>query len=273
MAAVLSALGPSLERLTEETGGQWGIYLEDVRTGERLGIAEHQRFYAASLIKVPIMTAVFAEAYAGRLALSDKLRLRREDQVGGAGVLQHFTPGTELTVYDAVTLMIIQSDNTATNMLIDLIGTDAIRTAMSRTEMVNSSFYNKLMIVPAEPEGYNEVTAADMGSHFRFLATGKAISYNSCLQMINILKRQQHRDRLPCRLPDPEGDVIGMLPKWELANKTGTVTNITHDAGILYVGGHAVIICALSKNVDAKAAGEVMGQIGRMVYDLYAGRS
>ncbi|MDT3414491.1 beta-lactamase class A [Brevibacillus aydinogluensis] len=96
---MLSALGPSLERLTEETGGQWGIYLEDVRTGERLGIAEHQRFYAASLIKVPIMTAVFAEAYAGRLALSDKLRLRREDQVGGAGVLQHFTPGTELTVY------------------------------------------------------------------------------------------------------------------------------------------------------------------------------
>jgi beta-lactamase class A len=273
MAAVLSALGPSIGKLMEETGGQWGIFLEDLRTGERLGFAEHQRFYAASLIKVPIMTAVFAEAYAGRLALTDKLRLRRDDQVGGAGVLQHMTPGIELTVYDVVTLMIIQSDNTATNMLIDLVGTDVIRAAMSRTEMANSSFYNKLMIVPAEPEGYNEVTAADMGSHFRYLATGKVISYNSCLHMIDILKRQQHRDRIPCHLPDPEGDVIGMLPKWELANKTGTVTNITHDAGILYVGGHAVTICALSKDVDAKAAGDMMGRIGRMVYDLYAGRS
>jgi beta-lactamase class A len=267
---MLSSLSSAITQLLEEAGGQWGIYLEDLKTGEKLTFNEEQRFYAASLIKVPIMTAVFAEAYAGKIALETKLKLRREDQVGGAGVLQHMTPGTELTVQDLVTLMIIQSDNTATNIMIDLVGKESIRQAMSKTEMVNSQFYNKLMVVPAELEGYNEVTAADMGSHLRYLATGKVISYDSCLKVMAILKQQQHRDRIPFALPDPDGDLIGMLPKWEFANKTGSVTNITHDAGILFTGSHAVTICLLNKDLEQKAAADVMARIGSLVYDLYS---
>lgn len=160
---MLSNLSTQISQLVENAGGEWGIYLEDLHTGEKLTFQEHQRFYAASVIKVPIMTAVFAEAYADNIALEQAIKLRREDLVGGAGVLQHMTPGTELTIQDLVTLMIIQSDNTATNILIDLVGTESIRNAMNKTEMVNSQFYNKLMVVPAELEGYNEITAADMG--------------------------------------------------------------------------------------------------------------
>lgn len=266
---MLASLENALSTLLEKSGGQWGIYLEDLQTNEIWGKGHDDRFYAASVIKVPIMAAVFAEAYAGKFALEDKLTLRQEDQVGGAGILQHMTPGTKWSIYDLTTLMIIQSDNTATNMLIDLVGAEAIRSVMNRTGMVNSQFHNKLMIVPAELEGYNEVTAADLGSHLRHLATGKIISYNSCLHMINIMKRQQHRDRIPYHLPDPDGDVIGMLPKWELANKTGTVTRTTHDIGVMYIGNRAVTICLLSKNIETVAANDVMAQIGRMVYDLY----
>ncbi|MEJ8547499.1 serine hydrolase [Brevibacillus borstelensis] len=267
---MLSSLGNAINALLEENGGQWGIYLEDLQTNEVWGKGQDDRFYAASVIKVPIMSAVFAEAYAGKFALDDKLTLRNEDRVGGAGILQHMTPGTKWSIYDLTTLMIIQSDNTATNMLIDLVGSEAIRSVMSKTGMANSQFYNKLMIVPAELEGYNEVTAADLGSHLRHLATGNIVSYNSCLHMINIMKKQQHRDRIPYHLPDPDGEVIGMLPKWELANKTGTVTRTSHDIGVLYIGNHTVTICLLSKNIDTVPANRVMAQIGRMVYDLYA---
>ena len=270
MDQMLSSLSTSIGDLLREAGGEWGIYLEDLQTGEKFTWNENQRFYAASVIKVPIMTAVFAQAYAGNLALEDKIKLRQEDLVGGAGVLQHMTPGTEMTVQDLVTLMIIQSDNTATNMMIDLVGIEAIRTAMSKTEMVNSQFYNKLMVVPAELEGYNEITAADMGSHMRYLATGKVISYDSCLKMIAILKQQQHRDRIPFLLPDPDGDIIGMVPKWEFANKTGSVTNITHDVGILYIGAHAVTISVLNKGLKQKAAADVMARIGSLVYGVYS---
>ncbi|MED4907495.1 class A beta-lactamase-related serine hydrolase [Brevibacillus centrosporus] len=266
---MLSSLSTQIAQLVENAGGEWGIYLEDLQTGETLAFNEHKRFYAASVIKVPIMTAVFAEAYAGNIALEQKIKLRQEDLVGGAGVLQHMTPGTELTVQDIVTLMIIQSDNTATNILIDLVGTESIRAAMQKTGMTNSQFYNKLMVVPAELEGYNELTAADMGSHFRYLATGKVISYDSCLKMMAILKQQQHRDRIPFHFPDPDGDVIGMLPKWELANKIGSVTHITHDTGVLFVGPHAVTICALNKGLEQIPAAQTIAEIGRLVYNLY----
>ncbi|MFD2369767.1 serine hydrolase [Brevibacillus sp. GCM10020057] len=266
---MLSSLATPIAQLTEKAGGDWGVYLEDLHTGEKLAFNENERFYAASIIKVPIMVAVFAEAYAGRIALGQTVKLRREDLVGGAGVLQHMTPGTELTVQDLVTLMIIQSDNSATNILIDLVGTESIRSAMQKTEMVNSRFYNKLMVVPAELEGYNELTAADMGSLFRYLATGKVLSYDSCLKMVAILKQQQHRDRIPLLLPDPDGEFIGMVPKWEFANKTGSVTKITHDTGILYLGNHAVTICLLNRGLEQKPAADVMAQIGRLVYDLY----
>lgn len=266
---MLSRISAQISSLIKDAGGEWGIFLEDLQTGETLSINENQCFYAASVIKVPIMTAVFAEVYAGKLALEDKIKLRAEDLVGGAGVLQHMTPGTEFTVYDLVTLMIIQSDNTATNMLIDLVGTESIRNAMQKTAMTNSRFYNKLMVVPAELAGYNEITAKDIGSHLRYLATGKVISYDSCLKMIAILKTQQHRDRIPFLLPDPDGDVIGMLPKWELANKTGSVTNITHDVGILYTGSHAVTLSLLNKGLGQKDAANVMAQIGHLVYHTY----
>jgi len=266
---MLSSLTTPISHLTEKAGGEWGIYLEDLHTGEKLAIDANERFYAASIIKVPIMVAVFAEAYAGKLALERTVRLRREDLVGGAGVLQHMTPGTELSVQDLVTLMIIQSDNTATNILIDLVGAESIRAAMQKTEMVNSRFYNKLMVVPAELEGYNELTAADMGSLFRYLASGKVISYDSCLKMMAILKQQQHRDRIPLLFPDADGDFIGMVPKWEFANKTGTVTQIAHDTGILFLGDHAVTICLLNRGLEEKPAAGVMAQIGRLVYDLY----
>lgn len=267
---MIATLHDSIMSLVEKAGGNWGIVIEDLQTNERWTYQEDQRFYAASLIKLPIMTAVFAEQYAGKIAFADKLRLRKEDLVGGSGVLQQMTPGTELTIYDLLTLMIIQSDNTATNMLIDLAGKKSIRSIMKKTGMSNSQFYNKLMVIPAELEGYNEVTAADMANLLRLLATGKALSYNSCRQMISILKQQQIQQSLPLHLPDPDHEIIGGLPLWEMAHKTGTVSTNEHDVGILYVGQKAIVISALSGNVPSKVARDTIGRICELVYRLYA---
>lgn len=266
---MLSKIEQQLNGLLEQAGGTWGIVIENLVTNERLSRNEDQRFFAASLIKVPIMAAVFAEAYNGKFAFADKITLRQEELVGGSGVLQHMSPGLEISVWDLVTLMIIQSDNTATNMMIDLVGKESIREMMRKTGMNNSQFYNKLMIIPAELEGYNEVTAGDMANHLRLMAAGKIISYNSCLQMIGIMKRQQIQQSLPLYLPDPDHEVIGGLPRWELAHKTGTVTNIEHDTGILYVGDTAVILSILSKNVEANTARQTIGRIAELVYQLY----
>lgn len=266
---MLSNLFPQIEQLLEQAGGLWGAVIEDLHTNERFEHNPDQRFYAASLIKVPIMAAVFTDVYQGKYSFQDKYILRQEDLVGGCGVLQHLTPGMPITIYDLVMLMIIQSDNSATNILIDRVGAETIRQVMQKYQMTNSQFYNKLMMIPAELEGYNEVTSGDMASIYRFMANGKILSYNSCLQMISILKKQQIRDSIPFHLPDPDSDVIGGLPRWELANKTGNVTNINHDVGILYVRDSAILISLLSKDAEEKRAKDTMGKIGRLIYETY----
>ncbi|WP_126426817.1 serine hydrolase [Brevibacillus marinus] len=264
-------IGETVASLVEAAGGTWGIVLERLGTGESWCLNGDRPFYAASLIKVPIMVAVFADVEEKKYALADRLPVRQEDMVGGAGVLQHLTPGETYPIHDLVTLMIIQSDNTATNILIDHVGRERIRAIMKKAGMQNSRFYNKLMVIPAELEGTNQVTAADMAELFRRLAGGRIISYDSCLRMIAILKRQQIRQSLPLYLPEPDAELIGAPPLWELAHKTGSVRSIEHDVGILYVGRDAFLLSILSQDVPSQLARDTIGRICLAVYES-AGR-
>ncbi|WP_224653647.1 serine hydrolase, partial [Escherichia coli] len=135
---------------------------EDVNEGTLFSINGDECFYAASIIKVPIMAAVFAAAEKGVVRLGERLPLRRDDIVGGSGVLQFMSPGIELPIYDLLTLMIIQSDNTATNMLIDLIGMETIQAFLKELGMERSEIHHKFMIVQANRVHSNEITASEM---------------------------------------------------------------------------------------------------------------
>ncbi|SEN30435.1 serine hydrolase [Lihuaxuella thermophila] len=269
MAQPFQKLREQLEEWKLKLPGRWGVWIEDLTTRDSWEWNGDHSFYAASVIKVPIMVAVFREAWKGRFALSDEMTLTPEAQVGGAGVLQHLTPGLKVSIRDLTTLMIIQSDNTATNLLIELVGKDAIHEAMTELNMNGSRFYNPLMILPADREGVNTITPRDLASCYRKIAKGEAVSYHASLQMINILKKQQIRDCFPSLLPQTDPDIIGSIPAWELAHKTGTVTRVLHDTGILYTGSHAVIMVALSEDCSYREAKEQLAQLAFRVYQAY----
>lgn len=94
---MFSQLVDQVKQQMESAGGEWGIVIEDLQSGEEYRWNADERFYAASIIKLHIMVAVFDAADEGKLKLSDSFMLRREDITTGAGVLQHMTPGTSLT--------------------------------------------------------------------------------------------------------------------------------------------------------------------------------
>ncbi|MGV3465020.1 MAG: serine hydrolase [Heyndrickxia sp.] len=256
-----------IQKLLQQTGGTWGICLEDLDKKDTWSWNDEEAFNAASIIKVPIMATVFSAYDKGQFHLSDKIVLKREDLVGGSGILQHMTPGISLTIYDYMTLMIIQSDNTATNILIDLVGVEKIQETMSEIGMKNSCFYNKLMTVPVKTAGRNKITAGDMAILLHKLTSGSIISYYACEQMIDIMKKQQFRDCLPERFPEVESEIIGTSSEWEFANKTGWVTGIRHDIGVLYVGNRTMNIVALSKDIEDRVAKRTMAQIGKNIFD------
>ena len=256
----------------KETSGTWGIWVEDLQTGEKWTWHEKLPFVAASIIKVPIMAAVYRAFAQGKLRLSDRIHLKREEMVGGSGVLQHLSYGTEFSIRDLVTLMIIQSDNTATNLLINQMGKEFVQETLLKLGMTNTVFINRLHVVPSDTDRVNQITAKDTAHCFRQLATGRAISRDASRKMIEILKKQQWRDCLPKLFPPSDSKIIGTLPRWEMAHKTGWVSKILHDTGILYIGAHSLILVVLSSGLDHHQAQREINKIGKWVYDAYANK-
>lgn len=265
----MQTLQLNIESILKHADGHWAITVHDLQTNIGFGLNEHERYKAQSMIKLPIMAAVFAAYEQGKLSLSELVPLKQEDIVGGAGVLQHLSVGVKLTIYDLITLMIIQSDNTATNMLVDLVGFEAIETMMARIGMNQSCFRKKLVIYPAvENDVENYVTAHDIQLFLIKLAKGQIISGYSSRQMISIMKHQQYRNALPFYFPDPiNSSILGVKPKWELAHKTGWDTGYQHDAGLLYVGDHCMAMTVLSKDVDHVKGLLTIAEIGKAVFD------
>ena len=262
----MQQLKQQIERHIGEADGTWAIALEDEDFQETWVLNSAEPFFAASIIKLPIMATVFALADRGQFRLGDTLVLHKEDQVGGCGVLQHMSPGIELSIYDVLTLMIIQSDNTATNMLIDLVSRKEIQVMMDELGMANSSFYTKLMTVPVNTPGRNTICVSDINRLLKRVVTGQCISLYACEQMISIMKKQQITNGFSDFLPKGDSSIVGANPKWEIASKSGNVIGIHHDAAIFYVGDRTLIVTVLSKECEREVARKTFAKIGKDIY-------
>ncbi|QTD43097.1 serine hydrolase [Sporosarcina sp. Te-1] len=264
----MGGLQNAIERSVENVKGNWSVAVEEITGGSTFTLLGDRQFYAASLIKIPIMVTVFKLAEKGELRLRDQLILEAEDQVGGCGVLQHMSPGIQLPLYDLVTLMMIQSDNTATNMLIDLLGLERIQSVMGEIGMRQSEIHHKLMIVPVDRKATNRITALDMTTVLRLLAKGECVSLHASQQMIRIMKQQQLSNGFTSILPVPQDAIVGSISDWEVASKTGNVEGITHEAAILYAGKKAIAITILSEDADDRKAQETIAEIGTSMYSF-----
>ena len=262
----MEELQEKLKALLQKDKGTWAIVLEDLDKNTSIKINEEHQYNASSIIKLPILAAAFSQVDKGELSLNQSVKLTRQDMVGGSGVLQHLSAGLTLNVYDLLMLMIIQSDNTATNMIIDLIGKQTIQDTVQQLGMESSGFYNKLMIVPVDRESSNTVTAKDVNELLKQLVYGDFSSFDACRRMIKIMKQQQLH-YLTELFPDPEGDVIGTAPAWEFASKTGNVTGVYHDVGIMYVWDRTCLISVLSEQTEHEQAMQVYKEIGSSILD------
>ncbi|MFT9848283.1 serine hydrolase [Aneurinibacillus sp. REN35] len=263
----MEALEACILQLIKEAGGTWGIVIEDLDEDKQWRWNAGELFLAESLIKVPIMAAVFAAIEEKRIHLHEYVCVQKEEIVGGTGILQHLTPGIQMTIYDLLTLMIIQSDNTATNIIIELIGLENIRKTLMELEMKASQFHRKMMIYPAHIESKNVINAHDASILLKKIATGTFLSRHVCGQMVQILKKQQFCDGLPSMLPVQYTNLIGGIPKWKFASKSGWDDDRQHDIGILYIGQRTFTISVLSKGSDALRAKQALGKIGLAVFE------
>ncbi len=121
-AAPIDRLRSAIERIADDVSATWGIYVKSLETGEEVAIGADRQMDTMSVIKIPLMAEVFQQIKDGRFALTDKYTLAKEDILPGTGVMRSLDPGDTFTVKDLLTLMIIVSDNTATDVLYRMVG-------------------------------------------------------------------------------------------------------------------------------------------------------
>lgn len=260
----MEELRNNIVRMLSEVSGDFALAARHVVTREEIFINEEVVFPSASVIKVPLMVELFCQRDAGTLSLSETVVLCGNDKIAGSGILKELHPGIEVTIEDLIVLMIVLSDNTATNLLIQRIGMESVNERISQLGLTGTVLARKMYDWQAIKEGReNRCTAGDMCKLLDLLARGRISSNSTSMEMIAIMARQQYTNRIPLLLP--AGTTV--------ANKTGSLTGVTNDVGIVYGSTGPYDICILLKGVpDVVRADCMIAEVSRMVYDHFCDR-
>lgn len=276
----------TLNDLVSKVEGNVSVYVKDISSGYTCEINSDRVYHAASIIKISLLYEALLQAQKGQLSLNDKYTLISDDIVGGAGVLQLMTPGTSFVVKDLISLMIDVSDNTATNILHDILKKDNVNISLQQLGLNNTKFARKLMI--SDPLGsYSYTTARDTAVLLNEFIECKYLNKEYAKLGLDILYKQQYNDRIPYNLVlcSECGEILeqnNICPNcgtktWDedpeevlFAHKTGEINGTKHDAGILNVRGKNIIVVCLTDKLKNNDEASIMHrELGKAVYKYF----
>ncbi len=268
----ISDLQKSIEAKLAEQPGNFAVAFTDLSSNEQLLINAHELFHAASTMKTPVMVEIYKQAAAGKFSLKDSIIIKNEfisiadgspysltaDSDSDTVIYKHI--GEKRTIYSLMYDMIIVSSNLATNLMIDLVG------AKNVTQTLRDIGANDIQVLRGVEDGKafdaglnNKVTAYDLMLLFEKIDGEEIVNNEASMSMIDILLDQRFNEIIPAKLP----------ANVKVAHKTGSITGVQHDSGIVYLpNGKKYVLVLLSKNLpDADAGVAVMAGISKMIYD------
>ena len=259
-----------ISKFNDETGN-FALAFKNLDDGKEILINENEIFHAASTIKTPVMIEFYRQLHQRKLSLEDTLQIKNEFKSivdGSMYKLSEFDDsdkntynklGQYYSINNLIYEMITISSNFATNILIDYIGANNVTKSMKEIGALNIDILRGVEDIKAFELGLNNTTSAkDLLIIYEKLAKGKIINNESSATMIDILKDQKYDDIIPKYLPK----------NIEVANKTGMITGVHHDSGIVFLkDGRKYVIVLLSKNMsDMESGTEMMARISELIY-------
>jgi beta-lactamase class A len=235
------------QRINAEIGqfkGEAGIVIKDLETGWELSYEKAKLFPSASLAKIPLMAACFLEVDQGRIKLDRNITLKSADKLTGSGVLKDMPAGTAFSVERLIGLMIYDSDNTATNIVTNLLGIDFLNRTFKSFGLKNTELSRKIADYRLRDKGIeNYTTAEDMALLLEKIYRRELGNRYVSDQCISMLKLTRMNDRIPKYLP----------VEITIAHKTGLENGVCHDAGIVFIRQGDFLICVLTKHAHSNS--------------------
>lgn len=270
-------LRADLEEYLSTREGTYAVWFQHLQKPYvRVYINEDTLFHAASTMKTPVMVELFRRAEQGEFDLADSVKIENRfySIIDGSEFQLDLNPegndpferkvGEMATLYDMNHAMITYSSNITTNLILQRVGAEETTQTMRNLGAERMEVIRGLYDMKAFEQGLsNRTTARDLGILFERIANGTAVSPEMDSMMVEVLKDQYYRNVIPARLPD---DVI-------VANKTGSITGVIHDSGIVYLpDGSSYVLVILSKDLPENRIGTETGAaVSEMIYNFVDG--
>jgi beta-lactamase class A len=250
---------PEIERLAAELGGTVGVAVRDIRNAFDFSFNEDVRMLSASTIKIPVLVEAVRQLSEGKVTLDTEFVLPDENRTPGSGVLRFMHAGMKLTYHDLMVLMIITSDNLATNLLIDFLTPESISATMRGFGYVSTEVQRRIFDNEAMNRGLqNWIAAGEIADLCRRIYTKSAVGGEWDEIALNVMSRQLDKERLQVLLPD----------EIRIANKPGEQEEEMHDGGIIWNDGFAYSICVTTTGWKSRSdAFMTIARISRLIYD------
>jgi len=259
-----------LRSIVAASGAEIAVAFRTLDGRSELLIEPDVAFHAASTMKVPVMIELFKQADAGKLSLQDPLLVRNEfhsivdnslfalSSGADSDKAVYAADGRTLTLAQLCEAMITVSSNFATNLLIEKLGVENIRNTVTQLGAEGMQVLRGVEDQKAFDKGLNNsTTARGLMVLFERIGSGTAVGRKPDAAMVDILKRQKFNDGIPAGLPKNVA----------VAHKTGNITRIHHDAGIVFAKRPYVLVILVRGIQDSKQSGALMAKMSRAVYN------
>ena len=264
-------LESSVQQELSKVEGRFAVAFKDLSTGETLFINADSVFHAASTMKTPVMAELFRQAGQGTFSLQDSIEIRNEfksivdgspyslSRESDSDTLIYDRIGEKETIMNLMTDMIIVSSNLATNILIDLVGAQKVDSLLLAIGAPNMHVLRGVEDTKAFEAGLNNTTSArGQLLLYELIATNQLVDEKASAEMIRVLSDQRFGEIIPAKLPK----------EVKVAHKTGSITGVQHDGGIVLLpdGRKYVLVLLSSKLKDVDQGVEAMAKVSEIIY-------
>lgn len=249
-----------IKRYLESRIGTYGFFFEDLKSGFIYGYNENVQMVAAGCMKLPISVSLIKAVENGKVDFMDKIKISGKDKVYGTGIIHEFNE-RDYTVFELLVAMLIQSDNTAANKIIDIVSMEQINENIEEMGLRSTILNRKTTDERTNKSDIENITtASDLSKIWRHLYNSSYLNKENSQMLIDILTRQQIKNKLALYIPD---DL-----KYEISSKTGDKNGVENDTALIRLSKGTFTFTVLSTNIPNSVYGTVtLAKCGKMMWD------